>query len=80
MKLEFTCPRCKLSFPIESKYLKDKDSLCCPNCELQYPEKEFEILKESMKLFELGKNAAVEFYDDELGTTFSAFGICVSQE
>ncbi len=78
MFLKFICPKCDLSFTIEDKNLLQKENICCPNCSLEYPQTEFNNLKDGIKLFISGKNASVTF--NGLGTIFATFFVEVSEK
>lgn len=45
MNYQFTCPKCKLNYQIEGKYIIQKTSLECPNCNQKLSERTLSKLK-----------------------------------
>lgn len=66
-KVRFTCPMCKETFNVQTKYLMQKEKVYCPCCEFEVPHEVLSGIKGSIK--EASK-AFVFVRDNKLGLEF----------
>ncbi len=77
-KINILCRNCNTNMEIQTKYLKNKNSLCCINCEQEFPQQTFEKLKDSIQKFEEIRKELE--YQDSMNQTCINFSVSIISE